>query len=213
MEEQHPAGGHRERLLAGAMRCLADKGYARTTARDLVAVSGTNLNSIGYHFGGKDALLNEALARCFDDWAARVEDAVLEPFTEGAAAGPREVLERALVALLGAFDEMRPTIYAAVEAIAPAIRSPELRGKLAELYARTRRTGAGTVRRVCAELGADPPFDPAVFVSLLMAIADGLMLQWLADPDATPDAHQILDVLSGLSVFLTSQPPAPGTNG
>ncbi|MGH3839469.1 MAG: TetR family transcriptional regulator, partial [Pseudonocardiaceae bacterium] len=40
--------GHREALLDGARRCLLERGYARTTARDLVAASGTNLASIGY---------------------------------------------------------------------------------------------------------------------------------------------------------------------
>jgi AcrR family transcriptional regulator len=50
--------GHREALLAGARRCLLERGYARTTARDLVAASDTNLASIGYHFGSNEALLN-----------------------------------------------------------------------------------------------------------------------------------------------------------
>ena len=49
--------GHREDLLEGAKRCLLEKGYGRTTARDLVQASGTNLASIGYHYGSKDALL------------------------------------------------------------------------------------------------------------------------------------------------------------
>ena len=49
--------GHREELLDGAAQCLYDKGFGRTTARDVVAASGTNLASIGYHFGSKDALL------------------------------------------------------------------------------------------------------------------------------------------------------------
>ncbi len=43
--------GHREQLLEGAKRCLRDRGIAQTTARDIVAASGTNLASIGYHFG------------------------------------------------------------------------------------------------------------------------------------------------------------------
>ena len=38
---------HREDLLAGAVQCLREKGYAHTTARDIVAASGTNLASIG----------------------------------------------------------------------------------------------------------------------------------------------------------------------
>ena len=66
--------GHREDLLAGARRCLEERGYARTTARDLVAASGTNLASIGYHFGSKEALLNEAIAASFEEWAQRVQE-------------------------------------------------------------------------------------------------------------------------------------------
>ena len=68
------AMGHREDLLAGARRCLEERGYARTTARDLVAASGTNLASIGYHFGSKEALLNEAIAASFEEWARRVHE-------------------------------------------------------------------------------------------------------------------------------------------
>jgi AcrR family transcriptional regulator len=52
--------GHREDLLEGARRCLLEKGFVRTTARDIVKESGTNLASIGYHYGSKDALLAEA---------------------------------------------------------------------------------------------------------------------------------------------------------
>ena len=52
--------GHREDLLEGAKRCLLEKGFARTTARDIVKESGTNLASIGYHYGSKDALLAQA---------------------------------------------------------------------------------------------------------------------------------------------------------
>ena len=52
--------GHREDLLEGAKRCLLEKGFVRTTARDIVKESGTNLASIGYHYGSKDALLAQA---------------------------------------------------------------------------------------------------------------------------------------------------------
>ena len=37
--------------------CLREKGYAHTTARDIVAASSTNLASIGYHYGSTKALL------------------------------------------------------------------------------------------------------------------------------------------------------------
>jgi AcrR family transcriptional regulator len=213
-------GGHRERLLAGAVACMRDKGYAHTTARDLVAASGTNLKSIGYHFGGKEALLDEALGQCFKEWTARVEQAVFGAPTdrpgsgqdradgEGAADTPRDILERALVALIDGFDQLRPVLVSCVEAYAPALRSTVLRDKLAAAYAQSRQAGADMVRRACADLGIDPPFDPEAFVSVLIAICDGLMLQWLTDPEATPDARQTLDVLAGLS-FLAA--PSTGS--
>ncbi len=59
---------HREDLLDGAVRCLREKGYAQTTARDIVAASGTNLASIGYHYGSTKALLNAAVRRAMDDF-------------------------------------------------------------------------------------------------------------------------------------------------
>ena len=55
--------GNREALLEGAIRCLETRGYAQTTARDLVRESKTNLGAIGYHFASKEALLYEAGAR------------------------------------------------------------------------------------------------------------------------------------------------------
>jgi AcrR family transcriptional regulator len=191
------AGGYRDRLLAGAVACLQEKGYARTTARDLVAASGTNLASIGYHFGGKDALLNEAIAGCFEAWTRRVEESVFNP----APGTLREMLERAMVALVDVFEELRPQLVVCVEGYPAALREGVLRDKLAEVYAQARRAGVEMIERACAELGAEPPVRPEVLVSVLIAVSDGLLLQWLLDPASTPDARQVVDALAALSMF------------
>ncbi|QUQ62511.1 TetR family transcriptional regulator [Kutzneria sp. CA-103260] len=65
--------------MIGARRCLAEKGYARTTARDVVAASGANLASIGYHYGSKEALLNQALIQSAREWGDRLSAALAEP--------------------------------------------------------------------------------------------------------------------------------------
>src|ERR671932_2330793 len=62
------AMGHRELLLKGAVACLRERGYARTTARDIVAASGTNLGSIGYHYGSTQALMNAAMLSAIEEW-------------------------------------------------------------------------------------------------------------------------------------------------
>jgi AcrR family transcriptional regulator len=79
--------GHRERLLEAAIACLEEKGYARTTSRDLVAASGTNLASIGYHFGSKEGLLNVAMVEAFQRWLKPLVALAAEP-------GPATPLER-----------------------------------------------------------------------------------------------------------------------
>lgn len=60
--------GHREDLLEGAKKCLVEKGFVRTTARDIVKASGANLASIGYHYGSKDALLTQAFTELMEEW-------------------------------------------------------------------------------------------------------------------------------------------------
>ncbi|MEU9115446.1 helix-turn-helix domain-containing protein, partial [Streptomyces sp. NPDC048483] len=61
--------GNREDLLAGARRCLEEKGWARTTVRDIAtAAGGVSMAAIGYHFGSREALLNAALIEAIDEW-------------------------------------------------------------------------------------------------------------------------------------------------
>ena len=68
--------GNREDLIAGAKRCLVEKGYAATTARDIAAASGVSLAAIGYHFGSKDALMNQAVYESVGDWAEELQRAL-----------------------------------------------------------------------------------------------------------------------------------------
>ncbi|MGH3910201.1 MAG: TetR/AcrR family transcriptional regulator, partial [Pseudonocardiaceae bacterium] len=68
--------GNREALLAGAKQCLYEKGYGRTTARDIAAASGVSLAAIGYHFGSKEALLNAALMQATMEWGEELERAL-----------------------------------------------------------------------------------------------------------------------------------------
>ncbi|MGC4937014.1 TetR/AcrR family transcriptional regulator [Kribbella sp. DT2] len=60
--------GNREALIEGAKTCLREKGYTRTTARDIATAAGVSLAAIGYHFGSKDALLNEAMRQALGEW-------------------------------------------------------------------------------------------------------------------------------------------------
>ncbi|GIF03527.1 TetR/AcrR family transcriptional regulator [Actinoplanes siamensis] len=63
----------------GGVKALLEKGYARTTARDIVALSGTNLASIGYHYGSTEALMTAAMLSAMEDWGDTVGRALGGP--------------------------------------------------------------------------------------------------------------------------------------
>jgi AcrR family transcriptional regulator len=186
---------NREKLLRAALDCLRDRGYARTTARDLAAASGANLASIGYHFGSKEALLNEAIAEGMALWTAEVER---EVFAE-ATASPGERLERAFAVMVDRFDELEPYLMAFVEGFPPALRDDALRAVVAAAYERVRVAGAAMFARVLHEAGEDVDERRArALSSLVIAICDGLILQWLLDHESTPSSAELLDGLSAL---------------
>ncbi len=54
-----PSDITRDRILRAAQRLFADRGYADTSVRAVVAKARVNQASINYHFGGKDGLYRE----------------------------------------------------------------------------------------------------------------------------------------------------------
>ncbi len=194
--------GNREKLLQAAVECLREKGYARTTARDLVAASGTNLASIGYHFGSKEALLNEAVALGFRAWTEEIERAT---FGEESASSI-ERLERSLAAMIDRFDEIEPFILSFVEAYAQAVRSPELRERMAASYEEARAAGADMIMRSVQADGIEMDERHAQTLSALFtAVCDGLMLQYLLDPDRVPSSREVLEsVAGGVAAFVAA---------
>lgn len=196
--------GHREQLLAAARRLLDERGYARITARDLVTASGTNLASIGYHFGSKAALLNEAIEAAFADWAAQLADfAMSDP-----EATPLERAGATWAASLASLPDRRSMLQSYIESLAQAMRVPALHAQLAGHYARARSMVAELVARSLephlGEQGPDERRCRAV-ASLVIAACDGLAVQWMLDPDDAPDAE---DLVAGLQAVLDASLPA-----
>ena len=196
---------HREDLLDAARRLLVRQGYARTTARDLVAASDTNLASIGYHFGSKDALLQQAMSELFMEWGDQLAAAALAP--EGA--GPMERLTASWTQMLDSFEAHRPLAQAWMEALSQAARSPALQADLAAHYDRSRAAVAGAVRAALGDDAVALGADPDLIAAFLIAVCDGLLLQYLLDPSRRPDG-QALAAAVGAAIAAGAPAPAPG---
>jgi AcrR family transcriptional regulator len=175
--------GNREALLAGAKRCIVEKGYAHTTARDIVAASGTNLASIGYHFGSKDALLDAAILDSFDDWDDDVE-AALRDHRDGP---PIDRLAAFLDVVMEKVRTERTMAAASLQWVAQVEFSERIRGRLAEVYVGARRGFAAMLLGVEEDAVDDESARKVGSVGL--ALVNGLVLQWLVDPDRAPSGR------------------------
>ncbi|GAB2871585.1 TetR family transcriptional regulator [Streptomyces mayteni] len=179
--------GHRERLMVGARRLLAERGYARITSRDLAAAAEAPLGTLNYHYGSKEALLNAALLEALHEWGDRTV-----PPAEPAAGDDAERLDRMWSRIIASVSADRPMLLAAVEAYAQAERSPDIRRQIAEALEASRPRMARELHGVDAE--TDPEVDERTaraIGSVHMALTIGLIHQWLVDPERAPDADEL----------------------
>lgn len=183
--------GHREDLLEGAQRCLLAKGFARTTARDVVKESGANLASIGYHYGSKDALLAQAYVALIEKMDVRAP--VAETPDGETAPGSLERFRAVWTKVLDDFPEARAVWLLSFEFLLVGDRMPQAREVLVAAQAQGRS-------------GLLPPFTDLLEESLpedvvetegrfYQTVLNGLMLQWLFDPGSATTADQLTEGL------------------
>jgi AcrR family transcriptional regulator len=189
---------HKEDLLAGAVACLREKGYANTTARDIVAASGTNLASIGYHYGSTKALLNAAVLKALDEFGEQMARAM---GTDAAAGGTElERFERFWARVIDSFRTNREVWLATFDIFTVAQRDPQVRAAVAD--------GIEDARSFWAQAlyGIDPadPSRARAVGSLHQALVSGVLVQWLIDPDRAPTPADLAQAMAAIAAQVTA---------
>ncbi|MFE3226513.1 TetR/AcrR family transcriptional regulator [Nocardia sp. NPDC059228] len=175
--------GNREDLLAGARQCLFDKGYARTTVRDIAAASGVSMAAIGYHFGTKEALLTAALVEATREWG----DELANTLGDAADPGPDPLRHFA-----SRWDAVRESITAhrgLWGATFDALSHPETRAQLAE---QTDESRSGLARLFGGTGAGDTGRTVGAFYQALLV---GLAAQALIDPETAPTGAELAEGL------------------
>ncbi|WP_432014701.1 TetR/AcrR family transcriptional regulator [Streptomyces cucumeris] len=184
--------GNREKLLEAARQCLFEKGYERTTVRDLASAAGVSMAAIGYHFGSKEALLNQALFEALDSG-----DQAFGPPADGAGLG---ALWRRLTE---SFSANKTFWIANLETVLRAQRDPELRAQMA---AGLRQGRSGMAHEVTGTAEAElSEATVRTLGSVQLALVSGLMMQHLTDPDSAPTADEVLEGLRALAAHLPEE--------
>jgi AcrR family transcriptional regulator len=167
----------RRALLTATRTCIGRKGLAATTSRDITAEAGANLAAITYHFGSKEELVADALLEELRSW--------LTPTLEvlGGDGDPSTRTMLAIQTLMTTFQEHRSAAPAYVQAVAQAPVLPSLQAGLVQLWAELRGLLAGDITGM-QQRGELPSWiDPITMAAVLVAVANGLVLQVTVDPD------------------------------
>jgi AcrR family transcriptional regulator len=179
--------GNRESLLAGAKQCLYEKGFTRTTARDIATAAGTSLAAIGYHFGTTQALLTEAIYAAVAEWGTALGEALSRGAAPAASPGAR--FEAIWTEVIRTFAEHRPLWAVQFELIGQPDVPPELR----EFLVQAQRQGRDQLATLFDSFAS--PESARLVGSFHQALLGGVMTQWLIDPDQAPSARELTEAV------------------
>jgi len=201
MNESQVTPDTRQRLLDAARTCVRDHGLAGATSRQITSMAGANLAAITYHFGSKDELLAQAL---FADLERRVRPA-LDVFDRPGS--PAELLAAAVAELSEEFERSRPDTVLYLDTLLLATRDARYRTQALQLYRALRTRLAELISELTASGQLPAWIDPTSAASLILAVANGIALQSVLDPDG-PDHAAMAAQFAGLLLSAGSWAPA-----
>ncbi len=171
------SGEKAQRIVEAMRSSVARRGIAGSTFEHVAREAGVSRGLLHYYFGTKEALLVEVVRRDTEHRIARLD----EPL--GKAKSVDELLE-ILVADLQDSIQNDPGFWVLLfELFTAGRRNPEIQREVGELFNRTRDHVAEILRAKQAEGVISPRFEAESVVAMLFAMADGIALQILTDPD------------------------------
>ena len=165
----------REQILGEAVRLFAESGYRGASLRDLAARCGLSPAGLLHHVGDKESLLLAVLQRRDEDDAAEVE----------LSGGSGRDRLRALLEVVRRNQSRRGIVelYCVLSAEATSAEHPA-HPYFARRYART----VAALEAAFADCGHPRPASAA---RRLVAVVDGLQVQWLLHPDDVDMAAEV----------------------
>lgn len=169
-----------QRILAAARRLLARDGFTALTLSAIAEEADESKASIGYHFGNKDGLV----AALVD---SLTHDANRALIAECSSLPPGPARLQALLEGESRIVADASSFQAFFEVLPYALRDPALRRRVAALYDGYRET----VWRCISDADPEMTVDPRAFCALMIAVVDGLAIQYCLDPEGADVAHVI----------------------
>lgn len=170
----------RATLIASATRVLGKKGFRGASIDDITADAGFTKGAFYANFASKEAMFLELLDEHFADRLAEIQRVTAD---DADLSDQADRVGREFVSALRG-DEAWCRLF--LEFTAHAIREPEFGEQFQQRFDALRAEVAAVLDRRAAELGIVPPFPADVIARMTFAMAHGVTLEQLLDPEA-PD--------------------------
>ncbi|MBF5082011.1 TetR/AcrR family transcriptional regulator [Quadrisphaera sp. INWT6] len=188
----------REEILETARALFGEVGYRSASLREIAARCGISHPGLLHHFPTKEALLEAVLVR---------RDAVSEErFGVVSARGTAALRALVEVVAANAAEPGEVELYCVLSAEATAPDHPAHR-YFADRYEVTRASTQRSLREAAEDGDLREGVDPAVQARVLVAVMDGLQVQWLLDRAGPTPTDMPAALRAHLSTLLTHPLP------
>lgn len=178
----------RKQILTASLVCFADKGYHQATMDDVVREAGISKGGLYVHFSSKKELFSALL-----EWYVE-EIGFFAPPTPSTS--PRESLQHILHQMLSTVssDTFRSVSILLTEIWAQNNHAPDIKETATRFYAKVRQPLTEIIKTGITD-GTFKPVDATATANILIAIFEGLIIQFMIDENAV-DWDAVSEVLN-----------------
>lgn len=165
----------RARILEAALKLFAHSGYEAASVDEICSAAGVSKGAFYHHFPAKQAIFLQLL----NDWLDRLDDQFARARQDASDVG--QVFMNMTNAIPGIFRDADQRLPMFLEFWAQASRDEAVWKTTIAPYRRYRDHFARLIEQGVAE-GTFRPVDPQAAARLVVALAVGMLLQGLLDP-------------------------------
>jgi len=191
----------RREILDAAIDIFGAKGYSGGTLQDIADQVGMTHAGILHHFGSKDQLLLDVLVHRDETDVAHLEGQHIP----GGIGLFRHLVRTAML------NARRAGIVQAFAVLSAESVTDDHPGRafFEERYRTLRSEVSAAFRVVCAERGVTEPGTVADAAASILAVMDGLQVQWLLDPTAVDLAQASEFAIEAIVAAVVDPRPSP----
>lgn len=165
---------NRQKIIDAATALVMERGVKGTSLADIASAAGISKGTLFYHFAAKDDLIYELTEQHFDG----ITKASLKRAEQMQNASLQEILQESLLSIIRAEDRGKLNLYLLQEAVT---ENPALKARFAAKYQEFQLLMGQFLNMVAPLMN---PEKAKAISRLLVAVLDGLIIQWLLDPDS-----------------------------